>query len=57
MKHHILLFLSILSFAAMRAESVSSPDGNIAVDFSLDDGKPTYSIRYKSHPSRPLILA
>ena len=32
---------------AAAAQSVSSPDGNVVLSFSLDDGKPTYEMSYK----------
>lgn len=31
-------------------ESVSSPDGSIKVDFTLDNGRPCYSILYRDSP-------
>ncbi len=39
----ILLALPMLSLA----QTVSSPDGNVVVSFSLDGGKPTYEMSYK----------
>ena len=38
------------------AQTLKSPDGNVVLNFSLDNGRPTYSLTYKGHevvrPSR-----
>ena len=47
MKHRnmILAFL-LLPLTAMATE-VKSPNGNIVVNFTVEDGRPTYSMSYK----------
>ena len=45
-KIRTLLAMMLLPVAAA-AQSVSSPDGNVVLSFSLDDGKPTYEMSYK----------
>jgi len=42
-----LLFLSLFFPLVSGAQTVKSPNGNVAVTFSLDGGKPTYSVSYK----------
>ncbi len=44
-------FLSLLSFLPLisAGQTVNSPNGNIAVSFSLDNGRPTYEMTYKQH--------
>ena len=47
MKHkNILLTLLLLPLAAMATE-VKSPNGNIVLNFTLDEGRPTYTLSYK----------
>ncbi|MBO4607900.1 MAG: glycoside hydrolase family 97 protein [Prevotella sp.] len=41
-----LLILSMLPILTM-AQTVQSPDGNVALSFSLDKGRPTYEMTYK----------
>lgn len=43
---NLLLAALLLPLAAMAAE-VKSPNGNVAVRFSLDNGKPTYEMTFK----------
>ncbi|MCD7714097.1 MAG: glycoside hydrolase family 97 protein [Prevotella sp.] len=51
----ILLFAALLPIFAA-AQTVLSPDGNVALTFSLADGRPTYEMTYKGkdvvRPSR-----
>lgn len=42
-----LFFLSLFFPLVSGAQTVKSPNGNVAVTFSLDGGKPTYSVSYK----------
>jgi len=43
-----LLVLAMLAVPAMlSAQTVTSPDGNVSVTFSLDSGRPTYEMNYK----------
>ncbi len=44
-----LLFATVLASAAIcaDAQTVTSPNGNVAVKFSLQDGRPTYEMSYK----------
>ncbi len=42
----LLLSLALIPLWAM-AQTVKSPNGNVAVTFSLDNGKPTYEMTYK----------
>lgn len=44
----ILLALMLLPMLAM-AQTVKSPDGNVSVTFSLDNGRPVYEMTYKKH--------
>ena len=45
MRKVLLAFLTLPLTAA--AQTVTSPDGNVAVKFSLDNGRPTYEMTYK----------
>ena len=42
----IFFLLSLLPMMAA-AQTVTSPDGNIALTFSIDEGRPTYAMNYK----------
>ncbi len=44
----ILFALMLLPVLAM-AQTVKSPDGNVSVKFSLDNGRPVYEVNYKKH--------
>ena len=47
MKHrNILLALLLLSLSAMATE-VKSPNGNIVLNFTVENGRPTYTLSYK----------
>ena len=47
MKHrNILLALLLLPLTAMATE-VKSPNGNIVLNFTVEEGRPTYSLLYK----------
>ena len=47
MKHrNILLALLLLPLTAM-AEEIKSPNGNIVRNFTIDEGRPTYTLMYK----------
>ena len=49
-KISVILSALLLPLMAM-AQSVSSPDGNVTVKFSLaDGGVPTYEMTYKNKP-------
>lgn len=50
MRHIALLLFSLLVMTRSYGESVSSPDGSIKVDFTLDNGRPCYSILYRDSP-------
>ena len=56
MKNNFFFLLSLSVAAAASAETVSSPSGDIVVDFGIADGRPTYSVTYKGRdvvkPSR-----
>lgn len=56
MKSNFFFLLSLSVAAAASAETVSSPSGDIVVDFGIADGRPTYSVTYKGRdvvkPSR-----
>ena len=45
-KVKVLLAALLLPLAAL-AQTVKSPDGNVTVTFSLDNGRPTYEMTYK----------
>jgi alpha-glucosidase len=42
----VLMFLPILSCKQIQHAGVSSPDGNIRVEFALSEGVPVYSVSY-----------
>ena len=42
-----LIILWSLPFNKAAAHTVQSPKGTVAIDFSIDDGRPTYSMTYK----------
>lgn len=44
--HKFLLTLTLFPMFAL-SQTVTSPNGNISVKFSLDDGRPTYEMAYK----------
>ena len=47
MKHrNFLLALLLLPMTAMATE-VKSPNGNIVLNFTVEDGRPTYTLSYK----------
>ena len=47
MKHLMLLSLVILT-GLLRAQTLSSPNGNLQLTFSLtEEGEPMYSLQYK----------
>ncbi len=45
-----LVALVALSAAALKAQTITSPDGNLSFTFSLNEGVPTYSVDYKGAP-------
>lgn len=45
-----LLMLSVLLPLVATGQTVKSPDGNIAVQFALDGGRPMYEMTYKNKP-------
>ena len=47
MKHIVLSILALFASVATMAQSVKSPDGNMVVNFSLDQGRPTYTVDFK----------
>ena len=50
----LLLFLSFSPFLVfLSAQTITSPDGNVCLTFSLDGGRPQYELTYKE---RPVIL-
>ncbi len=44
-------FWSLLALLPLMAagQTVTSPNGNVSVSFSLDNGRPTYEMKYKQH--------
>lgn len=42
MKRLIFILMALLSYGILRAETLKSPDGNIVLDFELDNGVPVY---------------
>ena len=47
------LYLFKLLPLSASAASVSSPNGNVVLNFSIEDGRPVYSVTYKG---RPVVL-
>ena len=47
MKHILLSIFAFLAAVSAGAQSVKSPDGNMVVNFSLDQGRPTYTVDFK----------
>ena len=47
MKRLIFILMALLSYGILRAETLKSPDGNIVLDFELDNGVPVYKVDYK----------
>nr|WP_223248856.1 glycoside hydrolase family 97 protein [Leeuwenhoekiella nanhaiensis] len=48
MKYHHLLYLICSVFALpLHAQQINSPNQNFTLDFSVEDGKPTYALSYK----------
>ena len=45
-KVKVLLAALLMPLAAL-AQTVTSPDGNVVLNFSLDNGRPTYKLDYK----------
>ena len=45
-KVKMLLAAMLMPLAAL-AQTVTSPDGNVVLNFSLDNGHPTYQLDYK----------
>ena len=45
-----LLFLLVFISVLVSAQTVSSPDGNIQLTFSLDGSRPQYELSYKGKP-------
>ena len=45
-KVKVLLAALLMPLAAL-AQTVASPDGNVVLNFSLDNGRPTYKLDYK----------
>ena len=43
----LMLVASLLPAIVLRAETIKSPDGNLAADFKIDGGVPYYSLTYK----------
>ena len=50
MKRLIFILMALLSYGILRAETLKSPDGNIVLDFELDNGVPVYKVDYKGRP-------
>ena len=50
MKKTLLAAAILLAFACTPRTSVTSPDGSIAVDFSIADGTPSYSVSVDGQP-------
>ncbi|WP_417032795.1 hypothetical protein [Barnesiella intestinihominis] len=44
MKRLIFILMALLSYGILRAETLKSPDGNIVLDFELDNGVPVYKV-------------
>ena len=44
---YCILFISLLLSAATWATEVKSPNGNIVLNFTVEDGRPTYTLSYK----------
>ena len=47
MKRLIFILMALLSYGILRAETLKSPDGNIVLDFELDNGVPVYKVDLK----------
>lgn len=47
MKNIITLLMLVPALVGMTAQTVTSPNGNVSLTFSLDEGKPTYELYYK----------
>ena len=45
----LMACLAVASLAA-NADTVKSPDGNIGVEFKVDNGVPVYNVAYKGRP-------
>ena len=50
MKRLIFILMALLSYGILRAETLKSPDGNIVLDFELDNGVPVYKVDYNGRP-------
>ena len=50
MKRISFIIAAVLLPLWVAAQSVSSPDGNVVVTFSLDNGRPQYEMTYKGKP-------
>ena len=50
MKRLSFIITAVLLPFVVAAQSVSSPDGNVVVTFSLDNGRPQYEMTYKGKP-------
>ena len=50
MKRLIFILMALLSYGILRAETLKSPDGNIVLDFELDNGVPVYKVDFKGRP-------
>ena len=44
------LLLSMMPCVLSFATEVKSPNGNVVLNFTLDEGRPTYTVDYKGHP-------
>src|SRR4051812_19224492 len=49
MKQTLTVFLVLIT-GTLLAQNVQSPSKTISLDFSLADGKPSYSVNYKNKP-------
>ncbi len=50
MKHLLFLCMALLSYSLAWGETLKSPDGNIVLNFELEQGVPIYQVNYKGHP-------
>ena len=47
MRNIITLLALVLASTGLTAQTVTSPNGNVSLTFTLDEGKPTYELSYK----------
>ncbi len=50
MKHLLFLCMALLSYSLAWGETLKSPDGNIVLNFELEQGVPIYQVNYKGDP-------